>query len=332
MPRAKPLSHFERGQVTELSDLGYSSRAIAERLGRSKTVVNNFLKDPGQYGTKKSAGRPKKITPRDARAIRRTIRDDSGASIPQIIGATGVQVSRWTLGRHLKAIGVKKRKRLPRPRLLQRHKTSRLAFAQENQTRNASWGEIVFSDEKKINLDGPDGYQYYWADPNFPKETFSKRASGGGSVMVWGAISSNGKMDLQFIDGRLNANGYQQMLQEASLEEEGRRLGGENWIFMQDNAPIHKARSTMAFFNARNIALLEWPACSPDLNPIENCWGWLSRKVYGGGQQFSSLQELKDAILQSWAQMSDSYLQGLINSMPQRMFEVIHAHGGHTHY
>ena len=47
-----------------------------------------------------------------------------------------------------------------------------------------------FSDEKKFNLDGPDGFRYYWHD--LRKEPKSKRVQGGGNVMAWDAFSSLG--------------------------------------------------------------------------------------------------------------------------------------------
>ena len=61
MAKAKKLSLFERGRVVELHKQGLSQRAIADEVGRSKTVIWKFLNDPEGYGTKKSSGRPKKM-------------------------------------------------------------------------------------------------------------------------------------------------------------------------------------------------------------------------------------------------------------------------------
>ena len=58
---------------------------------------------------------------------------------------------------------------------------------------------------KRFNLDGPDGFQYYFHD--IRKETMSaiRRKMGGGSVMVWAGIGYFGKTSIKFINGRMNS-------------------------------------------------------------------------------------------------------------------------------
>ena len=64
-----------------------------------------------------------------------------------------------------------------------------------------------------------------------------------------------------------------------------------------------------------------------DLNPIENLWGVLVRKVYEGGRQSQATEELKSAVLRSWEVIKKRTLKNLVNSMPHRIFQVINNHG-----
>ena len=134
MAKAKKLSLVERGRIVELHKQGLSQRAIAAKVGRSKTVILNFFRDPEGYGTKKSSGRPKKISPALSRRILLAVLQDTGQSSSQIKGVTGADCSPITIRRHLREKGFKNKKCLQRPRLLQRHKIACLDFAREHQT------------------------------------------------------------------------------------------------------------------------------------------------------------------------------------------------------
>uniref|UniRef100_T1IMZ2 Uncharacterized protein n=1 Tax=Strigamia maritima TaxID=126957 RepID=T1IMZ2_STRMM len=66
---------------------------------------------------------------------------------------------------------------------------------------------------------------------------------------------------------------------------------------------------------------------SPDLNPKENAWGLLSRAVNANGQQYNNIVELKAAIISKWEEIEQNQLKTLVNSMPNRLFKVIHKQG-----
>ncbi len=59
------------------------------------------------------------------------------------------------------------------------------------------------------------------------------------------------------------------------------------------------------------------PAQSPDLNPIENLWDELDRRVHE--RLISSIPELREHLQEEWAKLSLECIQKLISSMPKRM-------------
>jgi len=73
-----------------------------------------------------------------------------------------------------------------KPILSQQHKEIRLAWCLDKINIGQHWNQVVFSDEKKFNLGGPNGFAYYWRDLRKEKLIFSKRQQGGGGVMIWG--------------------------------------------------------------------------------------------------------------------------------------------------
>ena len=86
------------------------------------------------------------------------------------------------------------------------------------------------------------------------KKIFKKRQSGGGSVMTWGAFSSNGIFKLVLVSGNMDSKQYTDMLTEHFLEDFF-RIAGNRAIFQQDHAPIHVSRHSKAFFSDKNESL-----------------------------------------------------------------------------
>lgn len=73
---------------------------------------------------------------------------------------------------------------------------------------------------------------------------------------------------------------------------------------------------------------MKWPALNPDLNPIENVWGILTREVCANSRQYSTIKDLKAAIEKAWYDISPETLQNLVLSMQQRVFDLIKCKSG----
>ena len=106
-------------------------------------------------------------------------------------------------------------------------------------------------------------------------------------------------------------------------------------IFMHDNAPSHAAHNTreaLTKFGFKEAPLMLRPACSPDLNPIENFWSILKRKICEDGKQYSSKNCLWEAIQSCAAAVDKDAIKTLTDSMNNRLIKVMGAKGGYVHY
>jgi len=327
MPRNSGLSENEKGKISAFHLSGKSVSYIAKQLSRSRTVVSNFLKDPEGYGAKKRPGRPPKMT---NTAKRRLFREASKgqSSSREMQQSLELPVTARRIRQMLnKSPNFVYRRRKTTPALTVRHKQVRVEWVKEKVTwTKQNWENVVFSDEKKFNLDGPDGTQCYWHDLRKEEQLFSKRPFGGGSLMIWGAFSAAGKAELVVMEGRQNSQRYIDVL-EKSLLPFLSVTHNNNATFQQDNAAIHTSRVTKNWFQEKNIQVMDWPAKSPDLNPIENLWGILSRMVYHNGRQFLDRESLKTSIKHCWDEISTETLQNLIGSMQTRCTEVLQSKG-----
>ncbi len=152
---------------------------------------------------------------------------------------------------------------------------------------------------------------------------------GGGSVMVWGAISTRGVGPLKFIDEKLTGGGYVALL-EGQLLPYVENLGLEDWVFQQDNDPKHVCNLARQFYQDQGLTLFEWPACSPDLNPIEHAWALVKQLLVKS--ECRTKADLRAATQAAWGSIPAERIRALIHSMPSRLAEVIKAKGGHTRY
>ena len=110
--------------------------------------------------------------------------------------------------------------------------------------------------------------------------------------MIWGAFSANGKAELVDMEERLNAQKYVDVLQTNPLPFIEIYLG-QNFTFQQDNASIHTANVTKAWFKDKNVTVQIGQLNHPiSIQYIVNLWSILSRQVYIQGKQFETKKKV----------------------------------------
>ncbi len=215
----------------------------------------------------------------------------------------------------------------------QRQRQKHLTWAVEKKNWTvAQWAKVLFSDERKFCISfgnqGPRVWRKNGEAQNPCCLKFSVKFPQ--SVMIWAAMSSAGVGPLCFLKSTVNAAIYQEIVEHFMLPSADKLYGDADFIFQQDLAPAHTAKGTKSWFNDHGVTVLDWPANSPDLNPLENLWGIVKRKMRD--TRPNNADDLKAAIKATWASIPPQQCHKLITSMPRRIETEIKAKGAPTKY
>lgn len=342
----RDLTDFEKGQIVGARMTGASITKVAEVFGFSRATISRtmtqFEKQGKTSNNRTKCGRPSKLSGRDRRTLNRIIKKNRRSTATKVRAELNQhlsnEVSTKTVRRELHNGGYHGRAAIRKPLLSSVNIQKRMLWCKDHKTWSPDqWRRVIFSDESSFSLFPTSGRVYVWRQP---KEAFNPDCllptvkHGGGSVMVWAAISRDSLGPIVALHGRINSKDYLNILGDQvhpmcqTLFPEG------DAIFQDDNAPIHTARIVKNWHEEHDSELehMNWPPQSPDLNIIEHLWCTLEQQVRNRYPPPSCLDELEKVLMEEWLKIPIEQVKKLYDSIPRRIEAVLKAKGGPTPY
>ncbi|GFV17912.1 transposable element Tcb2 transposase [Trichonephila clavipes] len=337
------LDAFTRGRIIGKLEEGRSVTSVAAEFGIAHSIVSRLWRQFQTTGTAIrgfSSGRPRGTTPADDRYIvlqaRRNRRQTAGEIARHTTQATGRPISRFTVARSLHGGGLFARRPVWCVPLTPAHRRRRSLWCREHRNwRDNEWGRVLFTDESRFSLSSDSHCILIWRErgsPNHPSNIIERDRYGGRGVLVWGGIMLGSRTDLHIFDaGSVNGTRYcnEILLPYVRLF---RGAMGLQFLFMDDNAPCHRTVAAEQLLESEDIERMDWPARSPDLNPIEHVWDFLRRRLAARTLPPVTIRELQLALQDEWAAMPQQLIDTLILSKGRRCETCLAVGGDHISY
>ncbi|GFU61636.1 transposable element Tcb1 transposase [Trichonephila clavipes] len=163
------------------------------------------------------------------------------------------------------------------------------------------------------------------------ENTIEQHCYGGAGWLVWGGIILGSRIDLHVQSVTMTGHIYRDVILEQHVLCFGAPLCAE-FLFMDDNARSHRANIVYECLQSEDITRMDWPAHSPDLNPIEHVWDMLGRRIVAHQPPPTCLRNFRRALLDEWCNIPQDQIDNLILSIPRRCKAYIASSRRHTPY
>ncbi|GFW29782.1 transposable element Tcb2 transposase [Trichonephila clavipes] len=306
------LDAFTRGRIIGKLEEGLSVTSVAAEFGIAHSIISRLWRQFQTTGTAIrgfSSGRPRGTTPADDRYIvlqaRRNRRQTAGEIARHTTQATGRPISRFTVARRLHGGGLFARRPVRCVPLTPAHRRRRSLWCREHRNwRDNEWGRVLFTEEYSLLI------------------AYSSGESGEAAIIPRTSLKGTGS-----VNGTRYCNKI--LLPYVRLF---RGAMGLQFLFMNDNSPCHRTVAAKQLLESEDIERMDWPARSPDLNPIEHVWDFLGRRLAARTLPPVTIRELRLALQDEWAAMPQQLIDTLILSMGRRCETCLAVRGDHIPY
>jgi len=231
-------------------------------------------------------------------------------------------VSKYTVRRDLHSLGLSAKKRPKGPERKEHDANARLQFARQHL--HLCGKNVMFSDEKWYDANDHVGFFEWCTDDEWPAPQMRGQSGQNGipKLHVWGLIGKGFKKLFFIPHGQMVDAAYYQGILKVHL----RHLAKKDSYFVQDGAPSHRAKTTLAWLQRNKVnTLWPWPARSPDLNPIEVMWRLVEERCGRAAAQTHA--ELRAAVQKAWDEVPQSTVDKLCDSFGACLKECVKVNG-----
>ncbi|GFV71098.1 transposable element Tcb2 transposase [Trichonephila clavipes] len=318
MTRRNHLDDFTRGRIIGKLEEGCTVISVAAEFGINKSVVSRAWKAFQITGTavrKVGGGHPRTTTAGDDRYI---------------------ILQRFTVARRLHKGGLFARRPERCLPLKVDHRNHRLQWCREYKNWTTDqWSRVLFTDESRFSTRSNSQRVLIWREIGtwfYTSNIKERHHYAGPGVLFWGGTMLNGRTELHIFDrGSVTGDRY---CEEVLLPHVRLFRGaiGPDFIFMDANARSHRTLAVEELLESEDITRMDWPAYSPDLNPIKHVWDALGRRIAARLHHPENTQQLKQMLIEEWALLPQEMLHQLVLSMQRRCEATIAVRGGHIPY
>ena len=326
------LTTEQRNKIFLLAKQGYSEEAIGRRVGCARSTVRKWKKRPVPASVSPPGpgrGRKRKLSQVFPSKLKSYFLGQSKVGsrrlAPKVAKRFHVNISDRSIRRYVVRAGLKWKRPVKKPFLTDAHRLKRRKFAKKYEGKT-DWDNWVFGDEKTFFVKPPTTGERV-REHQIPITEVVPHPI---KCHCWLVISPKATFRPYLFTENMDAPLYRTILQDNLVRPSQGRLP-ENWTFAQDRDPKHMASGTQEWLNEHVPNWVQdWPANSPDLNPIENLWSILANDV--ASRHPTSLQTLKTAIEVACKGIPKGTIKKLFASMDKRLQECLQSDGGHTSY